>query len=189
MHEDETYPVEPTPDEYSSNGGDAPKPQPEPGDDIDAELIGEGAPVDVSPVASAPVAPPVAGPTASGVRCIVCRHDLSGTAVGAVCPECGAPVTRSLGTATLPTSGKAITSMVLGICSVVFSCACAPPVGVIGVVGLVYYFLAKRDIEAGIVSPSSSGMNVAGLVTSIIGLVVGVGTTMLFVFFIVVGGL
>jgi len=55
-----------------------------------------------------------------------------------------------------------------------------------GVIGMVYYVMAKRDIEAGIVSPSSAGMNVAGLVTSIIG--VSIAVLMLMVIFVVIVG-
>ncbi len=179
MDERDTYPIEPTPDDGRVADTDAA------GEDSGSP--GDGEVPGASPPATAP--PPIAtGPTHSGVRCICCGHDLSGTAVGALCPECGAPVTRSLGTEALPTSGKAITSMVLGICSIVLNCTCGLPVGLIGVVGIVYSMLAKKDIEAGIVAASSSGINVAGLVTSIIGVAIAI-VFLIFILVVIVGGM
>ena len=125
-------------------------------------------------------APPVisSAPVESGIRCITCGHDLSGTALGSLCPECGAPVTRSLGTGAVVTSGKAVAALVLGICSLVMLCGCLPLSPILGGIGLIYGLIARGDIKRGAVSSASSGLNVAGLVTSIIG-IVGGGLVML----------
>jgi len=94
MDERDPYPIEPTSSEYGKADAD------------DNGASGSAEPPEgESPVERQPTVPPpiASGPIASGIRCITCGHDLSGTAIGAVCPECGAPVTRSLGSTRQPT--------------------------------------------------------------------------------------
>lgn len=128
-------------------------------------------------------------PDPTNYVCLTCGYDLSGTAVGGQCPECGAPVTHSLATGIpLPTSGKAIASMVLGICSIVL-CMCYGLPGIIaGGVGLLMFYLARPDIRDGRVNSASSGMATAGLVTSIIGVALGVIYLGFFVVMIAING-
>lgn len=160
MSDEQSHPIEPLPEDDSAGG------------DVSS---GVEADAGTAQVGHRPATPPTSiGPTESGVRCIECGHDLSGTAVGSLCPECGSPVIRSLGSASLPTSGKAIASMVLGICSIALQCSCGFPIGLLGILGLFYYARANRDIQAGVAHPSSRGINKAGMITSIIGLAIAV---------------
>jgi hypothetical protein len=115
-------------------------------------------------------APPV---IASAVRCVSCGYDLSGTAIGGTCSECGAEVARSLrpAGALARTSGFAIGSFVCGILSVVLGWCTV--VGLIGIVAIALYFPAMKEIESGACGGSSKGLAVAGLVLGIIGTVLG----------------
>lgn len=133
-----------------------------------------GAPVSVA--APAPVPPGSVGDTS--ITCATCGYNLTGVAIGGTCPECGSRVDPSLGSAGKPAAGAAIASMVLGIISTVTSpmvCMCIGPVIGIpcGIAGLICWQLARKPIREGRVSRSSSGMNTAGLITSIIGLAIG----------------
>jgi len=134
---------------------------------------------DAQPTAARPAPTPAhTGIASTQIVCTQCGYNLTGVAIGATCPECGAAVDPSLAATTKPLSGLAITSMVLGIISVVSStagCFCMGPfVGLpCGVIGLVFYFMARPAIREARVSPGSSGMNTAGLVTSIIGTAIG----------------
>lgn len=85
-------------------------------------------------------------------------------------------------------NGMAITGMVIGICSLVFywlgSC-CTPFLGgglalLLGAVGLVFSIIAMKKQQ-------SKGMSIAGLICSIIGVLMGIGT--LVAMTLVVGGL
>lgn len=71
------------------------------------------------------------------------------------------------------TSGKAITSMVLGICALVI-----PYLGIVtGILGVVFGALARKDIrrmKLGGSDLKGNGMAIAGLVTGIIGIVLWV---------------
>ncbi|XAL98800.1 DUF4190 domain-containing protein [Phycisphaeraceae bacterium D3-23] len=93
--------------------------------------------------------------------CDRCGYDLSGSAVGGVCPECGHPVRDSLrvSAAQSPggTSSSAMVSMVLGIIAIT---AC----GLVGPVAIVMSYRAKEDIREGKASPSTLGMAKAGLI-------------------------
>ncbi len=62
-----------------------------------------------------------------------------------------------------PTSGKAITALVLGILSIII-----PYIGlIIGIVGIIFAVLALKEIRR--TGKAGRGMAIAGLVTSIIG--------------------
>lgn len=113
---------------------------------------------------------------ATNVQCSVCGYNLTGVAIGSNCPECGSSVDTSLyATSTGPPMGKAITALVLGICSIP-TCCCPPVSGILGVIGLIFGILALNEIPQG--SPGGArGMAMAGLICSII----GVGITVVFV--------
>lgn len=112
-----------------------------------------------------------AGPhiAASSFRCVSCGYDLTGTAVGGECPECGMNVADSLraGTEKLQTSGKAKTCMIMGILSLVIF---GP---VFGPIAIIYYFAAKKQLKTGAYSDASRTMAKAGLVMGIIATVFG----------------
>lgn len=95
-------------------------------------------------------------------HCSHCGYDLSGSAIGGSCPECGTPVADSLRFAAGQTGGggnstMATTSLILGIIGLT---AC----GLVGPVAIYFYYRAKADIEAGIASPGSLGTAKAGLI-------------------------
>jgi hypothetical protein len=122
-----------------------------------------------------PLPPPLSSPPviASAVRCVSCGYDLSGTAIGGTCSECGAEVARSLrpAGAAVRTSGFAIASFVCGILAVMLA-ACAP-MGLVGIVAIGLYFPAMKEVNSGSVGGSSKGFAIAGLVMGIIGAVLG----------------
>ena len=124
-----------------------------------------------APSGAGPADPPPTAPTYDTqqvsyvqVPCYQCGYNLTGVSIGGFCPECGAGVDQSLyQSGNSPTNGKAIASMVLGICSIV-TCCC--PVPILSILGLVFGILAVNEIKTGKYSPGSSGMAITGLVCS-----------------------
>jgi len=114
--------------------------------------------------------PTPSGVSATGITCTNCGYNLTGVAIGSNCPECGTPVDASYaGVQGAPTSGKAITAMVLGICSIV-TCWCYGIPGIVcSILAIVFWKLAKTQIKSGHYSDGSSGMGTAGLATGIAG--------------------
>lgn len=114
---------------------------------------------------------PMTGVAPSSVCCISCGYDLSGTAIGGHCPECGADVAQSLRPHTTGprTSGFAIASFVCGVLSLVLA-ACIP-FGLLGIVAIVLYFPAIKEVDRGTAGGPSRGFAIAGLVTGSIGTV------------------
>jgi hypothetical protein len=102
------------------------------------------------------------------VRCIRCAYDLRGQPVDAQCPECATPVAVSCAAPT--TSGFAIASMVLGICSIVGCMAYGLPSLVCGILAIVFAGIGQRQVLDGRAAASSMGMAKAGRITGIIGL-------------------
>jgi len=99
------------------------------------------------------------------ITCHVCGYDLSGSAVGGVCPECGTPVQQSLRPAMSSTSGEsgtAMTCMILGILSIVVCGICGP-------IAIGLASKARREINMGLPGPSSETYVKAGLITGWIG--------------------
>ncbi len=131
------------------------------------------------PAPSAPPAPPRPRAVQStAIVCTACGYNLTGVAIGGTCPECGSTVDPSLSATHRPTSGLAIASMVLGICSVVTTplvCVCVGPIFGIpcGIAGMICWHLARKPIREGRVSPGSRGIHVAGLITNLVGLGMG----------------
>ncbi len=82
---------------------------------------------------------------ATTVYCVQCGYNLTGVAIGSKCPECGRTVAPSFHSQTLPTSGKAVASMVLGICSI-FGCGLyGLPSIVCGPLAIIFSVLAKKS--------------------------------------------
>ncbi|MCC6906443.1 MAG: DUF4190 domain-containing protein [Phycisphaerales bacterium] len=111
--------------------------------------------------------PPIIQP--SGYACIECGYDLSGTAIGGQCPECGRATVdslRGLPVAT-PNSSLPVTALVLGIVSIVSLFVCMPLV-ICGPFALALGWKALRDIRSGAIV-GSAGMAMAGIVMGTLG--------------------
>jgi len=110
----------------------------------------------------------------TGIRCIACRYDLSAQMISGLCPECGAPVARSLLTSALPQSSKAVAAFVVGICGLILGC---PTYGIfwilLGVIAVVLAVVARRDIAEGRADGRSWGLATAALVLGWISLGLG----------------
>jgi len=127
--------------------------------------------VDQPPAPAESTNQPVNGPiTQTSVFCIQCGYNLSGVAIGASCPECGRTVAPSFHSQTLPTSGKAIASLVLGISSIVSCMFYGVPTLVCGPLAIIFARQAKGQVERGEASDASAGMATAGLICGIVGL-------------------
>lgn len=111
--------------------------------------------------------------TATTVFCVQCGYNLTGVAIGANCPECGRVVAPSFHSQMLPTSGKAITSMVLGICSIPMCVLYGVPAMICGVLAIIFSRIAKAQIQQGEAGANSKGMATAGMICGIIGLGLG----------------
>lgn len=110
-------------------------------------------------------------PVPTNVHCPSCGYNLTGTAIGGRCPECGAVVAPNLATAAGgPLNGYAIASLILGIVSIP-GCMCYGFIGIIcGTLALVMAHLASKEIASGGFSEGSRTMNLAGRICGIIGL-------------------
>ncbi len=118
----------------------------------------------------------------TSVFCIQCGYNLTGVAIGSTCPECGRRVAPSFHGQVLPSSGKAVASMVLGICSIVGCLFYGIPAITCGPLAIIFAVLAKGQIQRGEVSGASKGMAIAGMICGIIGTCLA----LLFIGFIVV---
>lgn len=105
-------------------------------------------------------------------RCNTCGYELTGFSVEGVCPECG---TKIWNPHTMqPTSGYAITSLVLGCLSIV-SCATIGPVAfVFGLPGVIFGHMSTAQLRRGTRGGATKGLAIAGLVLSYIGLSVAI---------------
>ncbi len=105
-----------------------------------------------------------------GYKCLACGYNISGLALGERCPECGSEV-KQFASPGAQTSGKAITSMVLGIISIV-TCMGYGIVGLpCGIIAVIFAKKARLAIQAGSAPASSQGMATAGKVCGWIGIV------------------
>ncbi len=119
--------------------------------------------------------------TATTVYCIQCGYNLTGVAIGSHCPECGRLVVPSFHSPTLPTSGKAVASMVLGICSIAMCMFYGLPALICGPLAIAFSIMAKKQVERGEAGGASTGLATAGMVCGIVGLLLA----LLFIGFIV----
>jgi len=104
--------------------------------------------------------------------CVSCGYDLTGITLGSRCPECGSVV--RFGGPDLPGSGKAVTSLVLGILSIVGCFVYGLPAIIMGGLAIIFAQIAKSDIRSNKVSANSRGLATAGFVCGIIGTSLGV---------------
>ncbi len=105
-----------------------------------------------------------------GSRCLSCGYEIVGVGVGGHCPECGS-VIRQFAAPGAQTQGKAVASMVLGICAIVLSCATYGIMGLpCGILAVVFAKQARLAVQAGTAPVSSLGMATAGRVCGWIGL-------------------
>lgn len=118
----------------------------------------------------------------TSVFCVQCGYNLTGVSIGSTCPECGRTVAPSFHGQLQPTSGKAVASMVLGICSIVGCFFYGIPSLICGPLAIIFAILAKKQIARGEAGSSSAGMATAGLICGIIGMAL----VALFIAFIVV---
>lgn len=119
--------------------------------------------------------PAAAAVRPSAIACPNCHYNLTGARLGMGCPECGMIVGAGLlGVGSnMPTSGKAVAAMVLGILSII-GCMTYGLISIIcGPLAIIFARQAKAQSQRGEVSPSSEGMATAGLVTGIIGTIIG----------------
>jgi len=128
-----------------------------------------------TPFQPAPVRVPPPGaangaPVASSVRCLKCGYDLTGVAIGSLCPECGAAVVPAFQSTSMPVSGKAVASLVLGIVSIPLCVCLGVPSLICGALALYFAKVARDDIAAGMFSEQSRGMATAGMICGLIGL-------------------
>lgn len=111
-----------------------------------------------------PPAAPTFAPTP--FRCQHCGYDISGTAVGGSCPECGTPIAAALLAAgPLKPHPQAVTALVLGLLSLLLCMILGPFAWNVG--GRV-----RREVDAGLYSKESRGMGTAGYVCGIIATVI-----------------
>jgi len=121
------------------------------------------------------------------VFCVACGYNLTGVAIGSTCPECGRTVAASFHGQLLPTSGKAIASLVLGIVSIVGCIMYGIPSLICGPLAIIFSRLARRQINQGEAGGASASMATAGMICGIIGLVMVLAFAALIVAIIVFG--
>jgi hypothetical protein len=140
----------------------------EPGSDQKPDDASESAQI---PPASGYVKPIAPEPTT--VFCIQCGYNLTSIPIGSTCPECGRAVAPAFHGQVLPTSGKSIASLVLGICSIPSCVLYGVPAIVCGILAIVFARKAKAQLKAGQAGGSTQSMATAGLICGIIGLCLG----------------
>jgi uncharacterized membrane protein YidH (DUF202 family) len=102
------------------------------------------------------------------VRCVGCGYELSGTAIGGTCPECGRPTRDSIRAArrvshNSSTSSSAIVGLVLSILGLISGCLIVSPFAIW------LYYRTRDEVARGDASPDSMGIATAGLVMGWIG--------------------
>ena len=134
------------------------------------------------------VSNPASGPV---VYCTHCGVRLQGQAIGTPCPNCRMPVGMA-NNAPRPSNGKAIASMVLGICSFVGCMFYGLPGIACAVLAIVFARQVKQQFESGQTHESAMGMANAGRICGWIGLCLSIAMILLmiayFVFIIVMVG-
>jgi predicted RNA-binding Zn-ribbon protein involved in translation (DUF1610 family) len=124
------------------------------------------------------------------IKCMSCGYSIVGLRLGERCPECGTQVLQ-FASQSSQSSGKAITSMVLGIVSIL-TCFGYGILGLpCGIIAVIFAKKARLAIQAGTAPASSQGMATAGKVCGWIGIVLSslMLAYLLFVIFVLVLGL
>lgn len=139
------------------------------GDDAAEEAAAKSATKNPADVQRTPAAVRV-----QAIACPNCRYNLTGATIGMACPECGVVVGSGLlGANAMPTSGKAVASLVLGIIGLVGCCVWGVSGVVCGGLAMILSRGVKEQVLRGEVNPSSQGMATAGFVCGLIGLILG----------------
>lgn len=108
------------------------------------------------------------------IACPNCQYNLTGATIGMACPECGVIVGSGLlGANAMPTSGKAVASLVLGIIGLVGCCMWGLSGVICGGLAMIFSRGVRAQVLRGEVNPSSLGMATAGFVCGLIGFIMG----------------
>jgi hypothetical protein len=121
------------------------------------------------------------------VRCNKCGYDLKGLTIGEFCPECGHQIGLP-GSQDAPTSGSAVTALVMGILAIISCTFYGVPGVIFGPLAMYFAARAKKQVLAGQASTSSLGLANAGRVLGIIGLIIGALSVLAIVAFIIFFG-
>lgn len=126
------------------------------------------------------------GPRAqSGTRCLSCGYDIVGVQIGGHCPECGSVVRQFAHGG--QNQGKAIASLILGICALVMGCMTYGIVGLpCGILAVVFARQARAAVQAGTYPVSALGMATAGRVCGWIGIAISGLMLLLLLFYVLV---
>ncbi|MEM0913890.1 MAG: DUF4190 domain-containing protein [Planctomycetota bacterium] len=117
----------------------------------------------------------------SRVLCAECGYDLSGTAIGGKCPECGSDVHESIRASTVVagSDSSALLCLIFGCLS--FVAGCTP----LGFVAVWMYGRAKRAIAEGRAPADQRVMATIGVVLGWIGVALFALQALVVLFFIV----
>jgi hypothetical protein len=104
-------------------------------------------------------------PKPSGLMCIRCGYNLTGTTIGGNCPECDTPIETSISNVQAgQASGKAIAALVLGIVSLPSCMFYGVPALILGGLSLVFGTMALNDVKRGLAPASAKQQAVAGMI-------------------------
>ncbi|MEM9419544.1 MAG: hypothetical protein AAGA25_10920 [Planctomycetota bacterium] len=113
------------------------------------------------------------GVQAQAAKCPNCGYNLTGVMIGTPCPQCGLIVGSGFRMNNLPSSGKAVAAMVLGIVSLIGCLFYGVPSVICGPLALVFAKQAKGQVQRGEVNSSSDSMATAGFICGLIGTILG----------------
>jgi len=102
----------------------------------------------------------------SRYTCASCGYDLSGSAIGGSCPECGISVEESIRLGNQKQTGGNSTTATL---SLVFGIIGLTACGLLAPFAIWMYYRAEEEVRNGTAPPGSLGMAKAGLITGWIG--------------------
>lgn len=123
-------------------------------------------------------------PKPSGLMCIRCGYNLTGTTIGGNCPECDTPIETSISNVQAgQASGKAIAALVLGIVSLPSCMFYGLPALILGGLSLVFGSMALNDVKRGLAPPSAKQQAIAGMICG------GIAIGLMVVFLAVLGAL
>ena len=120
-------------------------------------------------------------PSSKVVYCTSCGVHLDNLRIGQPCTNCGVPVGSAQQGGTKSTSGKAIASLVLGICSIIGCLFYGIPGIVCGILAIYFARGNKRAVSKGDSPVASLGMSNAGNICGIVGLSLSILATVLMV--------
>ena len=103
--------------------------------------------------------------------CASCGYNLRGVPLGGNCPECGLPIVHLF--VKSGSNGLAITSMVMGIISILASFLWGIPGMVCGIIAVVFARKARIAVQKGTAMPTSISIAKSGRVCGIIGITIG----------------